>query len=84
MKRITILGSTGSIGASALKVIEDNPGEYRVVALAAGNNLDLLLEQIRIFQPVAAAVSREDLAGTLKERLRGSKRLTKLIRLSPP
>jgi 1-deoxy-D-xylulose-5-phosphate reductoisomerase len=73
MKRITILGSTGSIGASALKVIEDNPGEYRVVALAAGNNLDLLLEQIRIFQPVAAAVSREDLAGTLKERLRGSK-----------
>jgi 1-deoxy-D-xylulose-5-phosphate reductoisomerase len=73
MKRITILGSTGSIGASALKVIEDNPGEYRVVALAAGNNLDLLLEQIRIFQPVAAAVSREDLADTLKERLRGSK-----------
>jgi 1-deoxy-D-xylulose-5-phosphate reductoisomerase len=71
MKRITILGSTGSIGASALKVIEANPEEYKAVALAAGNNVDLLLEQIKVFQPVAAAVSREDLAKTLRDRLKG-------------
>lgn len=70
-KRITILGSTGSIGASALKVIRANPGEYEAVALAAGNNIDLLLEQIKLFKPVAAAVSREDLANTLRERLSG-------------
>jgi len=71
MKKITILGSTGSIGTNALKVIEANPGEYKAVALGAGNNIDLLLEQIRRFQPVAAAVSRKDLANTLKDRLKG-------------
>jgi len=71
MKRITILGSTGSIGTSALRVIEANPGKYRAVALAAGNNIDLLHKQIMTFQPVAAAVSREDLAATLRERLKG-------------
>ncbi len=71
MKRITILGSTGSIGASALNVIAANPDEYMAVALAAGNNVDLLFEQIRVFQPVAAAVSREDLAKTLRGRLKG-------------
>lgn len=71
MKKITILGSTGFIGASALKVIEANPDEYKAVALAAGDNVDLLFEQIKIFQPFAAAVSREDLANTLKERLKG-------------
>lgn len=72
MKRITLLGSTGSIGTSALKVIKANPGEYRVVALAAGNNIDLLYEQIITFQPVAAAVSREDLANTVRDRLKGN------------
>jgi len=71
MKNIAILGSTGSIGTSALKVIEANPGEYNAIALGAGNNIDLLLEQIKIFQPLVAAVSREDLANTLKDRLKG-------------
>ncbi|MBN1624993.1 MAG: 1-deoxy-D-xylulose-5-phosphate reductoisomerase [Deltaproteobacteria bacterium] len=71
MKKITILGSTGSIGNSTLKVIKANPGEYRVVALAAGNNIDLLYEQIMTFQPVAAAVSRGDLADALRNRLKG-------------
>jgi 1-deoxy-D-xylulose-5-phosphate reductoisomerase len=71
MKRIAILGSTGSIGTNALKVIESNPEEYRVVALAAGNNMDLLFEQIIKFQPLVAAVSREDSAIVLRERLKG-------------
>jgi 1-deoxy-D-xylulose-5-phosphate reductoisomerase len=71
MKRIAILGSTGSIGTSALKVIESNPEEYGAVALAAGNNVDLLFEQIIKFQPLVAAVSIEGSAIALKERLKG-------------
>ena len=71
MKKIAILGSTGSIGVSALKVIEANPGEYYAVALAAGNNVDLLFEQVMRFQPLVAAVSREDSAIELRERLKG-------------
>jgi len=71
MKRIAVLGSTGSIGTSALKVIESNPEEYGAVALAAGNNVDILFEQIIKFQPLVAAVSREDSAIALRERLKG-------------
>jgi 1-deoxy-D-xylulose-5-phosphate reductoisomerase len=71
MKKIVILGSTGSIGASALKVIESNAEEYQAVALAAGKNVDLLFDQIMRFAPLVAAVSREDLAITLRERLKG-------------
>jgi 1-deoxy-D-xylulose-5-phosphate reductoisomerase len=71
MKRIAILGSTGSIGVSALKVIESDPEEYKAVALAAGNNVDLLFEQILRFQPLVAAVSKEDSAIALRERLKG-------------
>jgi 1-deoxy-D-xylulose-5-phosphate reductoisomerase len=71
MKSIAILGSTGSIGVSALKVIESDPGEYKAVALAAGNNADLLFEQIMRFKPLVAAVSREDSAIALRERLKG-------------
>jgi 1-deoxy-D-xylulose-5-phosphate reductoisomerase len=71
MKKIAILGSTGSIGVSALKVIEADPGEYYAVALAAGNNVDLLFEQVMRFQPLVAAVSREDSAIELRERLKG-------------
>ena len=40
MRNLTILGATGSIGASTLKVVEQNPEQYNVVALAAGSNVD--------------------------------------------
>ena len=46
MKKISILGSTGSIGSNSLKVIEANPDRYKVLALAAGRNIDLLIKQI--------------------------------------
>src|ERR1700690_3385753 len=50
MKRgVVVLGSTGSVGTQALDVISRHPDEYRVVALAAGNNVDLLAEQARAF-----------------------------------
>ena len=63
MKNITILGSTGSIGASTLDVIGKNPKVFKVTALAAGRNVKLLAEQIIKYQPEIVAVStREDAA----------------------
>ena len=56
MKRIAILGSTGSIGCSSLRVIEAHPEAYQVTALAAGKNVDLLAEQVRKFSPLEVAV----------------------------
>ncbi len=66
MKKIAILGSTGSIGSNALKVIESNPEEYKVLALTAGRNIGLLMKQIIQFQPIAVAVSEESLADILE------------------
>ena len=56
MKNISLLGSTGSIGRNALKIIAANSHRYKVVALSAGRNIDLLAQQIEEFRPVAAAV----------------------------
>lgn len=70
MKKIAVLGSTGSIGLNSLKVIELNPEKYKVVALAAGKNIDLLLQQIEKFRPAAVSVLDEDLAERLKARLK--------------
>lgn len=61
MKKITILGSTGSIGVSALDVLEKNPRKFRVAALAAGHNVVLLARQILKFRPAMVSVqTRED------------------------
>jgi 1-deoxy-D-xylulose-5-phosphate reductoisomerase len=69
LKRIAILGSTGSIGRSALQVIEQFPNRFQVVALAAGRNVDLLIEQIQRFRPKVAAVLDQELANDLASRL---------------
>jgi len=69
LKKIAILGSTGSIGRSALQVIEQFPGHFQVVALAAGKNIDLLAKQIQQFRPKLAAVLDRDLAKDLARRL---------------
>ncbi len=69
MKNISILGSTGSIGTSTLKVIDSNPDKYRVVALAAGRNRNLLLEQIERFHPLAASIIDEKNAEILRGQL---------------
>jgi len=68
MKNIAILGSTGSIGVNALKVIRGNPEEYKVIALAAGRNVELLIKQIEEFRPRAVAVLEEKLVSQLKDR----------------
>lgn len=69
MKKIAVLGSTGSIGLNSLRVIELNPEKYKVVALTAGRNIDLLLQQIEKFKPTAVAILEEDLAEHLRARL---------------
>jgi 1-deoxy-D-xylulose-5-phosphate reductoisomerase len=69
LKKIAILGSTGSIGRSALQVVEQFPDRLQVVALAAGRNIDLLAEQIHRFRPRLAAVLDPQLAKDLTSRL---------------
>jgi 1-deoxy-D-xylulose-5-phosphate reductoisomerase len=69
VKRIVILGSTGSIGRSALQVVEQFPDLFQVVGLAAGKNLDLMLKQIKRHRPRVAAVLNQELAKDLGGRL---------------
>lgn len=71
MKNIAILGSTGSIGRSTLDVIAQNRERFRVVALAAGSNIDLFEEQIKTFSPCLASVADKDAALALRKRLNG-------------
>lgn len=59
MKRLALLGSTGSIGRQTLDVVAAQPERYQIVALAAGGNIALLNEQLRQFQPAVAAVRDE-------------------------
>ena len=65
MKKIAILGSTGSIGTQTLEVIRENK-DIEVTGLAAGTNVDLLEKQIREFKPSIAAVWNEEKAAELK------------------
>lgn len=69
MKKIAILGSTGSIGTQTLEVVE-NQGDIEVTALAAGSNIRLLEEQIRKFRPKIVCVFEEEKAKELKRSVR--------------
>jgi len=69
MKKIALLGATGSIGVSALEVVRNHPEEYKIVALSAGRNEALLLDQIEAFQPTAVAVLNESVAAGITSRL---------------
>ena len=69
MKKIAILGSTGSIGRSTLQVIEKYPDRFQVVSLAAGKNIELLAEQIHRFRPKLTAVLDRQLAKDLVSRI---------------
>ena len=69
MKNITILGSTGSIGTQALDVIRANPGLYRVNALTAQNNAELLIRQAMEFKPSMVVITCEDHYQTVKNAL---------------
>jgi 1-deoxy-D-xylulose-5-phosphate reductoisomerase len=60
LKRVALLGSTGSIGTQTLEVIERFPERLRVVALAAGSNVELLAQQVKRFRPAVVSVARAD------------------------
>ncbi len=67
VKRIAILGSTGSIGRSALAVVEAHPDRLQVVALAAGSNVRLFAEQVRRFHPGVVSLATRDAAVDLSD-----------------
>ena len=69
MKKICILGATGSIGTQALDVIRQHPEHYEVHTLTAYNNAELLIQQAREFQPDAVVIVREDLYTKVSDAL---------------
>ena len=88
MRNVVLLGSTGSIGTSTIKVTDDLPDRIRLLGLAAGNNAELLLEQTRKHQPEAISIAdpakaRElrDALGTTTEVFSGAEGLLKLATL---
>ncbi|KAH9330056.1 hypothetical protein KI387_002164, partial [Taxus chinensis] len=68
-KPFSIIGSTGSIGTQTLDIVAEHPDKFKVVALAAGSNVTLLAEQVRMFKPKLVSVRNESLAAELKEAL---------------
>lgn len=70
MKQIAILGSTGSIGRSTLNIVESYPERFAVAALAAGRNVDAVLEQCLRWRPRVVSLSTEELAADLARQLR--------------
>ena len=72
MKRIAILGSTGSIGRSTLSVVESYPDRFQIVSLAAGSNLELAHEQAVRWKPRVISMASEQDANSLKARLKSN------------
>ena len=73
MKHLAILGSTGSIGKSALSVAATHPDEFSVAGIAANTSVDLMERQIRRFRPRRAALNDKDAADELRRRIRDLK-----------
>ena len=69
MKRLAIMGSTGSIGQSTLAVVAEHPEEFRVAGLAAGQNVQVLADQVRQFRPPLVSVQDEAGAARLRDLL---------------
>ena len=69
MKKISLLGSTGSIGTNVLDVIERNPEKFQILGMSAGSNVDLFAKQIRKFKPRVVALFDTKKIPTLKERI---------------
>jgi len=76
MKNVVLLGSTGSIGTSTLKVVEDLPDQLRLIGLAAGGNADLLAEQARRHRPVLVSIQDGSKAAGLQAALPGTRIVT--------
>jgi len=69
VKAITLLGSTGSIGTQTLDILESHPEDFRLVGIAAGNNVELLAQQVRQFQPEIVAICNESKLPDLRAAL---------------
>ena len=69
LKYITLLGSTGSIGTQTLEIVSELPDKFKVVALSAGRNINLLTEQVRQYQPEVIAIEDENLLDDLKNNI---------------
>ncbi len=69
MKNVVLLGSTGSIGTSTVKVVEDLPERFRLVGLAAGGNSQLLIEQARKHQPLVVSISEAKKVSEVQDAL---------------
>jgi len=69
VKALSVLGSTGSIGTQTLEIVEEFPDRFKVVALTAGNNLELLISQICRHAPEVVALADADKIAALRERL---------------
>ncbi len=76
MKKITVLGSTGSIGLNALKIIEDNSDRFSVAALVARSSLKKLAAQIEQFRPRMVSVANKEKAKALRAMI---KRRVKIV-----
>ena len=72
MKKIAVLGSTGSIGTQTLDVIKQNPDKFELTALSCGHNIGLFEKQLEEFSPKAACVADEKDAMALSEKYPGT------------
>lgn len=79
IKQITILGSTGSIGINTLDVVNRHPDQFRVFALSAHQNIQLLFEQCRIFQPQYAVIHDAVMAEQLTSQLKANHLNTEVL-----
>ncbi|ACL30051.1 1-deoxy-D-xylulose-5-phosphate reductoisomerase [Buchnera aphidicola] len=79
MKKITILGSTGSIGINALSIIQKNPDLFKVIALVANKNFSIMLRQCELFSPDWVAMRDEKSAHILRKKLKHSKINTQVL-----
>lgn len=69
MKKIAVLGSTGSIGTQTLEIVRERQDEFEITALSAGSNIDLLEQQVIEFMPKLVSLIKEEDARELKHRL---------------
>lgn len=69
LEKISILGSTGSIGTSTLEVVQQHPDKFQVVALAAGSNVEVMIKQAQQFQPKVISMATKELAEQVARQL---------------
>src|SRR3989344_7893218 len=69
MKKLSILGSTGSIGTQTLEIVKNNPSEFKIIGLTTNKNIGLLKKQIIEFKPEAVGVMDKESADLLKEKV---------------